>query len=280
MPRPFEDQKPVPQVASLVLVGSGKGGVGKSSIALNLACGLKRLGLFVGVLDADIYGPSLPRLTGTLGCRPEAEGKKLIPVRRFGLSLISMGHLTDEDSPLIWRGPMLFKAIEQLFRDVKWGRLDVLIADLPPGTGDVVLTIAQKAKVAGGIVVTSPQNLSLTDTRKACAMMETLKIPLIGVVENMSGMETASGEIIDLFPKGQLDVFLKTKNISKLSSIPFHPHIGLSCEAGVPFLESRPDSKEGRAFLEAAEKTKSFLQNRPSAPPPPPFSPLQEKEKP
>ena len=257
---PFENQSPVPGVSSVVLVGSGKGGTGKSSTALNLACGLKKLGAATGVLDADIYGPSLPRLTGTLRCRPEIEGNRLIPLRRFGLSLISMGHLTDEDSALVWRGPMLFKAVEQLFRDVDWGRLDVLVVDLPPGTGDVVLTVAQKTKVAGGIAVTTPQNLSLTDTRKAVSMFETLKIPLIGVVENMSGMETAEGEIIDLFPKGQLDVFLKTKKIPKLSSVPFHPHIGLSCEAGVPFLESRPDSKEAKAFLEAAEKTRNFLQ--------------------
>ena len=259
---PFENQSLVPGVSSVVLVGSGKGGVGKSSAALNLACGLKRLGLAAGVLDADIYGPSLPRLTGTLHCRPEIEGNKLIPLRRFGLNLMSMGHLTKEDDALIWRGPMLFKAVEQLFRDVDWGRLDVLIADLPPGTGDVVLTVAQKIKVAGGVAVATPQNLSLSDTRKAVSMFKTLNIPLIGVVENMSGMETAEGETIDLFPKGQLDVFLKTKNIPKLASVPFHPHIGLSCEAGVPFLESRPDSKEAKAFLEAAGKIKSFLEAR------------------
>ena len=172
---------------------------------------------------------------------------------------MSMGHLVDEDSPLVWRGPMLFKAIDQLFRDVSWGPLDVLIVDLPPGTGDVALTIAQKVSVAGGIVVTTPQNLSLVDTRKAIAMFKTIGIPLMGVVENMSYMEIPGGERMELFPKGQLDVYLKAKKISLLTSIPFHPHVGLSCESGVPLLESYPDSKEGQAFLGLAEKVKGFL---------------------
>ena len=257
---PFEGQTPVKGVDFILVVGSGKGGVGKSTVALNLAMGLKRLDWSVGVLDGDIYGPSLPRLTGTLRQRPElGEDKKLIPLRRFGLSLMSMGHLVDEDSPLIWRGPMLFKAINQLFHDVNWGTLNALIVDLPPGTGDVALTIAQKTPVAGGIVVTTPQNLSLVDTRKAIAMFETINIPLMGVVENMSYMEMPNGRTMELFPKGQLDVYLKAKKISKLTSIPFHPHVGLSCEAGVPLLESYPESKEGEAFLELAQKTQDFL---------------------
>lgn len=258
----FKDRTPVKDIDFILLVGSGKGGVGKSTVALNLAFGLSRLNWSVGVLDGDIYGPSLPRLTGTLRQRPElGENNKLIPLRRFGLNLISMGHLVDEDSPLVWRGPMLFKAIDQLFNDVTWGKLNALVVDLPPGTGDVALTIAQKISVAGGIIVSTPQNLSLTDTRKAVSMFETLEIPLMGVVENMSYMEMPDGEKKELFPKGQLNVFLEAKKIQKLTSIPFHTHIGLSCESGVPLMESYPDSKEGLAFSELASKTKQFLLN-------------------
>ena len=182
-------------------VGSGKGGVGKSSVALNLASALVKLGWAAGILDGDVYGPSIPRLTGTLNQKPElGEDKKLIPIRRYGLSLISMGHLVEEESPLVWRGPMLFKAIEQFFRDVNWGRLDCLIIDLPPGTGDVALTMAQKAPVSGGIVVSSPQNLSLADTKKSLSMFRQIRIPVIGAVENMSYMRDSRGEKIELFP--------------------------------------------------------------------------------
>ena len=216
MADPLEKQAPVPGVRHIMVVGSGKGGVGKSAVTVNLAVGLGKSGLSVGVLDGDIYGPSLPRLTGTLGLRPEiGEDQKLIPHRRFGLNLMSLGHLVDEDSPAVWRGPMLFKAVEQLLRDVRWGALDVLLIDLPPGTGDVALTVAQKAPVSGGVIVSTPQNLSLTDTRKAVNMFRQIKIPLVGVVENMSYMRDSAGGKISLFPKGQLDVYLKEKNIEK-----------------------------------------------------------------
>ena len=261
MTNPFEKQAPVPGVRHIVVVGSGKGGVGKSTLTVNLALGLGKLGLSAGILDGDIYGPSLPRLTGTLGNRPEiGEDQKLVPLRRFGLNLMSLGHLVDEDSPAVWRGPMLFKAVEQLFRDVRWGALDVLLIDLPPGTGDVALTVAQKVPVSGGIIVSTPQNLSLTDTRKAVNMFRQIKIPLVGVVENMSYMRDSSGQKISLFPKGHIDVYLKEKNIEKLAAIPFHPHVGLSCEAGVPLLESHPDSEEGKATAGLAKKIKHYLE--------------------
>lgn len=263
MSNPFEKQAPVSGIRHIVVVGSGKGGVGKSTVALNLAVGLGKLGFSTGVLDGDIYGPSLPRLTGTVQQKPEiGSDQKLIPLRRFGLNLMSLGYLADEDSPAVWRGPMLFKAIEQLFRDVSWGTLDVLLIDLPPGTGDVALTVAQKVPVSGGIVVSTPQNLSLVDTRKAVNMFHQIQIPLIGVVENMSYMRDASDQKINLFPKGQIDVYLKEKHIDKLSSIPFHPHVGLSCEAGVPLLESHPDSEEGKAVLSLAKKVKSYLEKQ------------------
>lgn len=257
----FGTKLSIPSIKHIVVVGSGKGGVGKSTISLNLAVGLSKLGLQVGVLDADVYGPSLPRLTGTLDQKPElGAGNKIIPHRRYGVALISMGHLVDEDSPLVWRGPMLFKTIEQFFKDVDWGELDVLVIDLPPGTGDVALTIAQKVQVSGAIVVSTPQNLSLTDTKKALNMFPQIEIPVIGVAENMSYMLGEKGEKKQMFPRGQIDIYLKEKNIEKLVEIPFHFHVGLSSESGVPLLESYPDSDEGKAISLLAKKTKKYLE--------------------
>lgn len=260
MSNPFEKQTPIPGVQHIVVVGSGKGGVGKSTVSLNLAVALSKLGLSTGILDGDVYGPSLPRLTGTIHLKPEmGKNNKLLPLRRYGINLMSMGNLVDEESPLVWRGPMLFKTIEQFFRDIHWGELDVLVIDLPPGTGDVALTIAQKVPVSGGIVVSTAQNLSLTDTRKALNMFAQIQIPVIGVVENMSYYMESNGSKVDLFPRGQIDIYLKEKKVEKLTAIPFHPHVGLSCEAGVPLLESYPDSEEGKAITSLAEKVKTYL---------------------
>lgn len=260
---PFDKKAPIPQVKHIVLVGSGKGGVGKSTVALNLSVALAKLDLAVGLLDGDLYGPSLPRLTGTIHLKPEMnKDKKILPLRRYGINLLSMGHLVEEESPLVWRGPMLFKAIEQFFREVYWGALDVLVIDLPPGTGDVALTIAQKVPVSGGIVVSTPQNLSLVDTKKALNMFLQIEIPIIGVLENMSYYLTEKGEKTDLFPRGHIDIYLKEKKINKLAEIPFHSHIGLSCEAGVPFLESRPESTAGKGFFALGTAVKKYLSDR------------------
>ena len=260
MSNPFEKQRPIEGVQHIVLVGSGKGGVGKSTLSLNLAVALNKLGLSTGLLDGDVYGPSLPRLTGTIHLKPDmGKNKKILPLRRYGIHIMSMGHLVDEESPLVWRGPMLFKTIEQFFRDIHWGSLDVLVIDLPPGTGDVALTVAQKVPVSGGVIVSTAQNLSLIDTRKAVNMFSQIQIPLIGVVENMSYYVESSGEKVSLFPKGQLDIYLQEKKVKKLVTIPFHPHVGLSCEAGVPLLESYPDSEEGKAITQLGEKVKKYL---------------------
>ncbi len=255
---PFDQQAEIPGVKYIIAIGSGKGGVGKSTVALNLALAFKKKSttLKVGLLDADLYGPSLPRMMGCLNQKTDinSENKKVIPLNRFGIKLMSMGFLVKEDLPVIWRGPMLFKAIGQFLNEVDWGELDYLIVDLPPGTGDVVLTLAQKTPVSGGIVVCTPQNIALADAKKALNMLAHLKIPCLGVVENMSSFKVRQDEEpIDLFPKGQLDIYLKTNNIKKLSSIPFHPDVGLSCESGVPFMESYPDSEEGLSFLELAD---------------------------
>ena len=257
---PFDQQSPIPDVKHVVLVGSGKGGVGKSTISINLAVALAKSGLHIGLLDADLYGPSLPRLTGTIYLKPELnKEKKIFPLRRYGVNLLSMGHLVEEESPLVWRGPMLFKAMEQFFRDVHWGSLDVLVIDLPPGTGDVALTIAQKVVVSGALVVSTPQNLSLVDTKKALNMFRQIKIPVLGVVENMSYYLDEQGQSISLFPKGQLDIYLQEKKVEKLAEIPFYPSVGVSCEAGVPFVESQPESKTGQSFLKLAQKVQSQL---------------------
>ena len=254
-PSPFDKQAPVVGVKHIVAVGSGKGGVGKSTVAVNLALALKMRGARVGLLDADLYGPSLPRMMGCLQQKPDIDPSdhKIYPLSRYGLKIMSMGFLVEEEAPVIWRGPMLFKAVDQFLKDVKWGVLDYLIVDLPPGTGDVVLTLAQKTSVSGGIVVCTPQNIALVDAKKALNMLEQLNIPCLGVVENMSVFKRdESDEPIHLFPKGQLDTYLKVNNIKKLVSIPFYTNLGLSCEAGVPFLESYGE-EEGQVFLKLAD---------------------------
>lgn len=252
MNNPFNKQSTLTGIKHVIAIGSGKGGVGKSTVSVNLAIALNKKGYSVGLLDADLYGPSLPRMIGCLNQKPDinTKNKKVIPLSRFGIKLMSMGFLIPEDDPIIWRGPMLFKAIDQFLKEVDWGDLDYLVVDLPPGTGDVVLTLAQKVLISLGIVVCTPQNIALVDAKKALNMFAHLKIPCLGVIENMSCFKiNNSTEVIDLFPKGQLHTYLKNNNIQKLVSIPFHPDIGISCESGVPFLESYPDSAEGLAFF-------------------------------
>lgn len=253
---PFERQAPIPGVKNIIVVGSGKGGVGKSTVAANLALALKAENQKVGLLDADIYGPSVPRLFGslnqTLSATPEG---RIDPIVRHGLYLMSMGFLVNENQAVVWRGPMLFKAFEQFFRDVNWGKLDFLIIDLPPGTGDVPLTIAQKVPVTGAIVVTTPQNLALVDAKKAVDMFKQIQVPLMGAVENMSYFITPdSKEKVSLFPRGELDQYLEANKISKLGQIPFDPKIGMATEAGMPNVVSAPDSDVAEIFKQIAQK--------------------------
>lgn len=239
---PFLQQAPIPGIRNIIAVGSGKGGVGKSTVAVNLAMAMKNKGLKVGLLDADIYGPSVPRMLGAINQRPEVtEQQKIIPISRYGVKTMSLGYLVDEGTAAVWRGPMLFKAMDQFLRDVEWGDLDVLLVDLPPGTGDVGLTLAQKVPVSGAIVVVTPQNVALADAKKAIDMFERTNVRLLGVVENMSHLTTANGEKVQLFPKGELEAFLDAKQIVKLAEIPFYPEVGMSGEAGIPFVESQSD---------------------------------------
>jgi ATP-binding protein involved in chromosome partitioning len=256
MANPFDQQKPIEGVRHILAVGSGKGGVGKSTVAANLAIALAAKGHSVGLLDADIYGPSVPRLFGLVN-RPMAvnENQKILPHERYGVKLASLGFLVDENVAVVWRGPMLFKAMEQFFRDVIWGSLDYLVIDLPPGTGDVALTMAQKVPVSGGIVVATPQNMALADVKKAVDMFEQVNVPLLGCVENMSGFQTRVEEPpIDLFPRGDLDAFLDSKRLARLTSIPFIPAIAIGSEAGIPVSESDRGRTVSRPYFALAEK--------------------------
>jgi ATP-binding protein involved in chromosome partitioning len=241
---PFEKQAYIPGIKSVIAVGSGKGGVGKSTVSANLALALAALGKKVGLLDADIYGPSIPRLFGLLNQKPplSPEGK-ILPHERYGVKLMSMGFLVGEDSALIWRGPMIFKALEQLLKDVAWGDLDILIMDLPPGTGDVPLTLAQKTPVSGAIAVTTPQNIALSDCKKSIDMFQKLHIPILGLVENMA----------QLFPKGELDSYLQKKGIQKLAELPFVADLAQSSEVGIPLRDSKPNSPIVENFKNLAQ---------------------------
>lgn len=257
---PFEQKSPITGVKHIIAVSSGKGGVGKSTVATNLAVALAKKNR-VGLLDADIYGPSVPRMMGALNQKPTINAEqKLTPIERYGVKMMSLGFLVEEGAAVVWRGPMLFKAMDQFLRDVLWGELDYLIIDLPPGTGDVQLSLAQKVPVAGALVVCTPQNVALIDAQKAVDMFSRVQIPILGMIENMSYMlEPTSGQKIQLFPKGSLESYLKEKQIPKLAEIPFHPHVGLSGEAGVPVVESNSSSAEAAAFLSLASQIREIL---------------------
>jgi ATP-binding protein involved in chromosome partitioning len=258
-PNPFASQAPIPGVANVIAVSSGKGGVGKSTIAVNLAVALSKRGLRVGLLDADIYGPSLARMMGALNQKPEIDAdQKLVPIERFGIKMMSFGFLVEEELAVVWRGPMLFKAMDQFLRGVAWGELDALVVDLPPGTGDVHLSLAQKVPVAGAVAVSTPQNVALMDVKKAIDMWARLGVPLFGVIENMAWLEQ-DGQRLQLFPKGQLDAWLKEKGIPKLAEIPFYPSVGMSGETGMPVALGRPERPETQVFLELADQLRARL---------------------
>lgn len=257
---PFDQQKAIPGVKHIIAVASGKGGVGKSTVATNLALALREFGQ-VGLLDADIYGPSLPRMMGALNQKPMvSEAQKITPVTRYQIKMMSLGFLVEEGSAVVWRGPMLFKAMDQFFRDVQWGELDYLVIDLPPGTGDVQLSLVQKVPVAAVVIVTTPQNISLIDAKKAIDMFERTGVKIAGVVENMSYMlNPTNQEKIQMFPKGEIDSYLVSKKLTKLVEVPFNPSVSLGSEAGIPIVESHPTSVEAQAFHQIAEKVKAFV---------------------
>jgi ATP-binding protein involved in chromosome partitioning len=253
MSNPFDQKRPIDGIKKIILVASGKGGVGKSTVAANIAVSLKNLGQKVGLLDCDIHGPSVPRLFGAINQKPIVTNEnKILPVERLGIKLMSIGFLVEETAAVVWRGPMLFKALDQFFRDVQWGELDTLVLDLPPGTGDVQLSIAQKVPVEGAVVVTTPQNMALADVIKSIDMFNTVKIPILGVVENMSYLRTENGPV-ELFPKGDLRQFLDSKGLKLLGEVPFHATVAKGSEIGLPVSETHKEAPEALVFKTVAQ---------------------------
>src|SRR3954466_6367072 len=260
----------VPGVKNVIAVGAGKGGVGKTTVAVNLAIALARCGGRVGIIDADIYGPNVPIMLG-MKTQLTTDGRKIVPAEKYGLQVISMGFLTADEAPIIWRGPMLHGALQQFFREVAWSNLDYLVIDLPPGTGDVALSLSQTVPVAGAIVVTTPQQVSLADSRRAVAMYKKLNIPTLGIVENMSYFVCPEcSHESDIFGKRGGERLAEELAIPFLGGIPVYQPIREGGDSGVPLLISEPDSPAGRAFMAAAERTAAQVSiasyNRPTIP--------------
>jgi ATP-binding protein involved in chromosome partitioning len=246
--------KGVPGVAAIIAVASGKGGVGKSTVAVNLALGLSALGLKVGLLDADIYGPSVPRLLG-IKEKPRSNGRKLQPIDKFGLKTMSIGFLVDEDKPMIWRGPMVQSAITQMLGDVEWAPLDVLVVDMPPGTGDAQLTLAQRVPLKGAVIVSTPQDLALIDARKGLAMFQKTEVPVLGIVENMSMFVCPHcGEPTAIFGHGGARATAAEIGTDFLGEIPLVMSIRETSDEGTPIVAKAPGSPEAQAFLQVAAK--------------------------
>jgi ATP-binding protein involved in chromosome partitioning len=245
----------IPQVKNVILVGAGKGGVGKSTCALNLAMALKKLGATVSLLDADIYGPSIPTMTGVQEKPKIANENKIRPLNAFGMEIMSMGFLVDRNQAMVWRGPILNGIMVQFFKDVTWSEADYLVVDLPPGTGDVMLSIAQNCNTTGAVLVTTPQQVSIIDVVRAKAMFDQTKVPLLGLIENMSGYtDPETGKRVDIFSKGGGEKAAAEMGIPFLGSIPIAPAVCESGDAGVPIVYSQPDSVVSKAFIAAAEK--------------------------
>jgi ATP-binding protein involved in chromosome partitioning len=257
---PMSKQAPVQGVGAIIAVASGKGGVGKSTTALNLALGLRDLGLRVGVLDADIYGPSMPKLTGIREKPQLNDAKRMIPIERFGLKVMSIGFLVEEETPMIWRGPMVMSAITQMLREVEWGTLDVMVVDMPPGTGDAQLTLAQEVPLQGAIIVSTPQDLALIDARRGLAMFTRVNVPVLGIVENMSYFQCPHcGTRSDIFGHGGARLEAEKLGIAFLGEVPLHMDIRATSDAGTPLVESEPESDHANAYRAIASSVRDRL---------------------
>ena len=253
--QPKQSKNIAPQIRSFVMVSSGKGGVGKSTTTLNLAIATAMQGKKVGLLDADIYGPNIPRMLGIVGLEPEIEGNKIVPFRKFGIEVISMGNLVEEGQSLIWRGAIINRAIIQLLRDVAWSDLDVLFIDMPPGTGDAQLTLAQNVPVTAGICVTTPQTVALDDSRRSLDMFNKLHIPIGGIIENMSGFLCPdNGKIYDIFGKGTAKDLAEEYNTKVLAEIPLDIELRKAGDEGKPAVYFYPNSVVAKEYLKAADK--------------------------
>lgn len=256
---PETGRTPLPGVKNVIAVGAGKGGVGKTTVAVNLAVALAKCGSRVGVLDGDIYGPNVPIMLG-LNTRLETDGQRIMPAEKHGLQVVSIGFLTGDDAPVIWRGPMLHGAIQQFFRDVAWRDLDYLIVDMPPGTGDVALSLSQTVPVAGAILVTTPQQVSLADTRRAIRMYQKLNIQPIGLIENMSYYACPNCHYeADIFGHGGGEALATSMEVPFLGRLPVYQPIREGSDTGVPLLVSEPGSVAARAFMTVAERTAAQL---------------------
>ncbi len=254
--------KKLPDIKYWIAVASGKGGVGKSTLAVNLAIALSRLRDKVGLMDADIWGPSMPIMMG-INTRPKATSEnKIIPIEKFGLKLMSIGFLIDEDETVIWRGPMVHGAIKQFIEDVTWTDTDYLVVDLPPGTGDAQLSLIQTAPISGGVIVTTPQDVALIDVKRGVGMFRKLNVPILGVVENMSYLELKNGaEPIDIFGRGGGRRMAEKLNIPFLGEIPLDPNIRIGGDNGTPIIESHPNSTASISFMDIAKKVLNSLES-------------------
>ncbi len=260
---------PLPRIRNIIAVGSGKGGVGKSTTAVNLALALAATGARVGVLDADVYGPSIPTMLGLSGKPDSPDGKSIVPMRAFGIEAMSIGLLVEQDTPMIWRGPMATSALTQLLTQTLWGGddgLDYLIVDLPPGTGDIQLTLAQKIPVAGAVVVTTPQDVATLDARKALKMFEKVEVAVLGLVENMAQhVCSACGHVEHLFGQGGGERMAAQYGVPLLGSLPLEIAIRAQGDAGVPIVTSAPDSAAAQAYRDVAAQLLVALAARPRA---------------
>ena len=256
--------KPLANAHNVIAVGSGKGGVGKSTTAVNLALALAAEGLKVGVLDADVYGPSIPTMLGLSGKPDSPDGKSILPMRAYGIEAMSIGLLVGDDTPMIWRGPMATQALTQLLRDTCWSDLDVLIVDLPPGTGDIQLTMAQKIPVAGAVVVTTPQEVATMDARKALKMFEKVDIPVLGLVENMAvHVCSQCGHAEHIFGSGGAQWMSQQYDVPVLGSLPLQRSIREQGDAGKPIVAAQPDSAAAQAYRMTARALLARLAQRP-----------------
>ena len=251
---PETGRQPLPGVKNVIAVGAGKGGVGKTTVSVNLALALAKFGSRVGILDGDIYGPNVPIMMG-LNTQLGTDGKQIVPAEAYGVQVVSIGFLTSDDAPIIWRGPMLHSAIQQFFKEVAWKDLDYLIVDMPPGTGDVALSLSQTVPVVGAVVVTTPQQVSLADSRRAVRMYQKLNIPTLGMVENMSYYACPNcHHEADIFGHGGGEQLAQTMEVPFLGRLPIYQPIREGGDTGVPVVFAEPESVAGRAFMSLAER--------------------------
>jgi ATP-binding protein involved in chromosome partitioning len=260
----------VPGVGSIIAVASGKGGVGKSTLAVNLALGLRDLGLKVGILDADIYGPSMPKLLAIKEKPQTIGGTRLKPIERYGLTVMSIGFLIEEETPMIWRGPMVMSALTQMLREVEWGTLDIMVVDMPPGTGDAQLTMAQQVPLKGAVIVSTPQDLALIDARRGIAMFKRVNVPVLGIVENMSYFICPQcGTRSDIFSHGGARHEAERLGVPFLGEVPLVMSIRETSDAGLPIVATKPDSLEAAAYRTIAARVRDELGGQSAAKPAP-----------